>query len=78
LLKIMAKMGIATVESYCGAQIFEILGLADDVVDECFHGTPSRVGGIGYEALAEIVLTWHRNAFGANSRKVANTTPSTR
>nr|WP_290666211.1 glutamate synthase large subunit [Ardenticatena sp.] len=64
LLKIMAKMGIATVESYCGAQIFEILGLADDVVDGCFHGTPSRVGGIGYDALAEIVLAWHRHAFG--------------
>ncbi|HEX5690695.1 MAG TPA: glutamate synthase central domain-containing protein, partial [Roseiflexaceae bacterium] len=48
LLKIMSKMGIATVDSYCAAQIFEALGLADEVVASCFDGVPSRLGGIGF------------------------------
>ncbi len=63
LLKIMTKMGIATAESYCGAQIFEAIGLNLQVVEECFAGTPSRIGGVGYEALGREVLEWHRHAF---------------
>ena len=51
VLKVMAKMGIADVASYRGAQLFEALGLAPDVVDLCLTGTPSPLGGIGFEAL---------------------------
>ena len=63
LLKIMSKMGIATADSYCGAQVFEALGLADEVIDECFTGVPSRLGGIGYDALARGVLRLHDETF---------------
>ncbi|OGX12336.1 MAG: glutamate synthase subunit alpha [Omnitrophica WOR_2 bacterium RIFCSPLOWO2_02_FULL_63_16] len=63
LLKIMSKMGISTVGSYRGAQIFEAVGLSDEVVQDCFPGTPSRIGGVAYEHLAEEVLSWHRAAF---------------
>ncbi len=59
VLKIMSKMGIATVASYRGAQIFEIIGLGPEVVDTCFTGTPSVVGGIGWDALGADVLTCH-------------------
>ncbi|UNK59054.1 glutamate synthase large subunit [Pseudoxanthomonas daejeonensis] len=51
LSKIISKMGIATIASYRGAQLFEIVGLEDDVVELCFGGTPSRVGGAGFERL---------------------------
>jgi glutamate synthase domain-containing protein 2 len=47
LLKIMSKMGISTVDSYCGAQIFEAIGLGQELIDEFFTGTVSRLGGIG-------------------------------
>ncbi len=59
VLKIMSKMGICTVESYRGAQIFEIVGLGPGVVDTCFRGTPSIVGGLGWEALGEDALALH-------------------
>ncbi|MCL1636044.1 glutamate synthase large subunit [Luteimonas sp. SX5] len=51
LLKIISKMGISTIGSYRGAQLFEIVGLDRDVVDLCFTGTPSRIGGAGFDAL---------------------------
>ncbi|MCL5275705.1 MAG: glutamate synthase-related protein [Chloroflexi bacterium] len=63
VMKIMSKMGIATVDSYCGAQIFEAVGLHQIVIDECFTGTPSRVGGICYNEIAQIALQWHDNAY---------------
>lgn len=63
LLKIMSKMGIATVDSYCGAQIFEALGLSRDLMDAYFPGTPARLGGKGLEQLAEDVLAWHQAAY---------------
>ena len=63
LLKIMAKMGISTVESYCGAQIFEIIGLSHQVVDRCFAGTPNRLGGVGFNKLADDVLYRHHLAY---------------
>ena len=66
VLKIFSKMGICTVDSYRGAQIFEIVGLGPEVVDVCFAGTPSVVGGIGWEALGEDVLTRHGDAELAN------------
>ena len=62
VLKILSKMGISTVDSYRGAQIFEIIGLGPEVVDACFTGTPSVVGGIGWEALGEDVLANHAEA----------------
>ncbi|HWZ58009.1 MAG TPA: glutamate synthase large subunit, partial [Gemmatimonadaceae bacterium] len=52
LLKILSKMGISTVQSYCGAQVFEAVGIAKDVVDRYFTGTPSRLGGIGLDQIA--------------------------
>ena len=63
LLKTMSKMGISTIPSYCGAQIFEILGLAPELVDRYFTGTPSRIGGIGIETLAEEMLARHARAY---------------
>ena len=48
----MSKMGISTVASYTGAQVFEAVGLARDVVDEYFTGTVSRIGGVGLDVLA--------------------------
>ena len=65
LLKIMSKMGISALRSYRGAQIFEVIGLAQAVVDRYFTGTPARLGGIGLEEIAEDVLYWHREAFEA-------------
>ncbi len=65
LLKIMAKMGISTLYSYQGAQIFEAIGLHQKVIDECFYGTPSPIGGIGYAEIAEETLRRHDSAFPA-------------
>ena len=53
LLKIMSKMGVSTVASYTGAQIFEAIGLGDEVIATCFAGTASRLGGVGFDVLAE-------------------------
>ncbi len=63
VLKIMSKMGIASVDAYTGAQIFEVIGLSEQVVNLCFAGTPSRIGGIGFEEIQEVVLRWHANAY---------------
>ncbi len=65
ILKIMAKMGISTVSSYRGAQIFEAIGINSGVIDKCFAGTPSRLGGIGFEHIAAETLHFHTKAFGA-------------
>jgi glutamate synthase domain-containing protein 2/glutamate synthase domain-containing protein 1/glutamate synthase domain-containing protein 3 len=62
VLKIMSKMGIATVDSYRGAQIFEAIGLGHKVVGKCFTGMPSVIGGVGWEALGADVLTRHASA----------------
>ena len=63
LLKVMSKMGISTVQSYNGAQIFEAVGLAEDLVERYFTGTISRLGGIGINVLEEEALRRHRYAF---------------
>jgi glutamate synthase (NADPH/NADH) large chain len=52
LLKIMSKMGVSTVASYTGAQIFEAIGLGEEVIATCFAGTTSRLGGVGFDVLA--------------------------
>ena len=63
LLKIFSKMGISTFQSYQGAQIFEIIGLNEEIVSRCFDGTASRLGGIGFEGLAAEIQSQHENAF---------------
>ncbi|HET8833986.1 MAG TPA: glutamate synthase large subunit, partial [Gemmatimonadales bacterium] len=63
LLKILSKMGISTLSSYCGAQTFEVLGLGHEVIATCFAGTASPLGGIGFEEIAEDVLVRHRAAY---------------
>jgi glutamate synthase (ferredoxin) len=63
VVKVMAKMGISTVKSYVGAQIFEALGVGTEVIDRYFTWTPSRVGGIGLEAIAREALMRHAHAF---------------
>jgi glutamate synthase (NADPH/NADH) large chain len=62
LLKILSKMGIGCIASYRGAQLFEIVGLGDEVVARCFDGTPSRIGGAGFERLE--ADAWHVAALG--------------
>lgn len=64
LLKIMSKMGISVLSSYHGAQLFEVVGLAPEVITRCFCGTPSPIGGVGWEGIAADVLEFHRVAFG--------------
>ncbi|HEV8676537.1 MAG TPA: glutamate synthase large subunit [Methylomirabilota bacterium] len=63
ILKVMAKMGISTLQSYCGAQIFEAIGLNRELVDRYFAGTASRVSGIGVEVIAEEVRRRHQQAY---------------
>ncbi|XPP25821.1 MAG: glutamate synthase large subunit [Leucobacter sp.] len=63
LLKVMSKMGISTVASYCGAQTFEAIGLAPELVDRYFTGTASRLGGVGLDVLAAEVAARHRRAY---------------
>ncbi len=63
LLKIIAKMGISTMESYRGAQIFEAIGLNSEVVERYFTGTPSRIQGAGLEVIAQETLARHRRGF---------------
>jgi glutamate synthase (NADPH/NADH) large chain len=64
--KIMSKMGISTVSAYTAAQAFESLGLAQDVLDEYFTGTVSKLGGVGLDVLAEEVAIRHRRAYPDN------------
>ncbi len=66
VLKIMSKMGISTVSSYCGAQVFEAVGLDGRLVDRYFAGTTSRIGGIGLAEIHAEVLARHARAYPAN------------
>ncbi|XP_020540735.1 glutamate synthase [NADH], amyloplastic isoform X2 [Jatropha curcas] len=63
MMKVLAKMGISTLASYKGAQIFEALGLSSEVIEKCFAGTPSRVEGATFEMLARDALNLHELAF---------------
>ena len=63
VLKVMSKMGVSTVSSYCGAQIFEAIGLSAVLVDQYFTGTTSKLGGVGLEVIAEEVARRHRVAY---------------
>ncbi|MDP1581484.1 MAG: glutamate synthase large subunit [Candidatus Didemnitutus sp.] len=81
LLKVLARMGISTIASYRGAQIFEAIGIGNKVVEECFARTPSPIGGIGYRQIAEETLRRHERAFprpsGAASEAEATAAPAT-
>ena len=63
IIKVMAKMGISAIQSYRGAQVFEAVGLRQDVIDEYFTWTSSRIGGIGMDVIAQEVLVRHKAAF---------------
>ncbi len=63
VIKVMAKMGISAIQSYRGAQVFEAVGLRQDVIDEYFTWTASRIGGIGMDVIAQEVLVRHKAAF---------------
>ena len=63
ILKVMSKMGISTLQSYCGAQVFEAVGLDRAIVDRYFTRTSSRIGGVGIDVIAEEVRRRHEKAF---------------
>jgi glutamate synthase (NADPH/NADH) large chain len=72
VLKVMSKMGISTVASYTGAQVFEAIGLSQDLVDEYFTGVSSRLGGVGLDVLAEEVARRHAKAHPTNPTELAH------
>jgi glutamate synthase domain-containing protein 2/glutamate synthase domain-containing protein 1/glutamate synthase domain-containing protein 3 len=75
ILKTISKMGISTVQSYCGAQIFEAVGLDPELVRQHFTGTASRIGGIGLDVLARETLERHARGYG-RTRPPAELAPS--
>ena len=72
VLKVMSKMGVSTVASYTGAQIFECVGLSQDVVDAYFTGTSSRLGGLSLDQLADEIKARHLNAYPADGIPLAH------
>ncbi len=64
VVKVMSKMGISTIQSYRGAQIFEAIGLSKPFIEKYFDKTPSRIGGIGFQEIAKETLAHHRIAYG--------------
>ncbi|MCB9315728.1 MAG: glutamate synthase large subunit [Lewinellaceae bacterium] len=72
LLKILSKMGVSTVQSYIGAQLFEALGIGPAVMQYCFSSTISRLGGLEFDDIADECLQWHREAFQPSSEMLAH------
>ncbi|MDA2937854.1 glutamate synthase large subunit [Acidobacteria bacterium AH-259-A15] len=72
LLKVMAKMGISTLQSYKGAQIFEAVGLGEEVIDRCFVDTPSRIKGVDFNILAKEALRRHRLGYPSHEATLSN------
>ena len=72
ILKVMSKMGVSTVASYTGAQIFEAIGLGSELIDEYFTGTVSRLGGIGLDEVASEVASRHSVAYPKNPERRAH------
>ena len=66
LLKVFSKMGISTYQSYCGAQIFDAIGLKSDFIEKYFTGTASMIEGVGIEEIAAESVRWHQDAYGHN------------
>ncbi len=76
ILKVMAKMGISTLQSYKGAQIFEAVGINKQVISRCFTGTASRVEGVGFEILAEESLRRHEVAYPSRDTDISEVLPN--
>lgn len=72
LLKIFSKMGISTIQSYHGAQIFEAMGIATSVIEKCFAGTASRIEGLDFDGIAKETLLKHAFAFPRSGEKTAD------
>ena len=72
ILKVMSKMGISTIASYIGAQIFEAVGIGAEVIDPYFTGTVSRIGGIGLDVIAAEAVHRHQSAFADNPGETAH------
>ncbi|MEE2822153.1 MAG: glutamate synthase large subunit [Acidobacteriota bacterium] len=76
ILKVMAKMGISTLQSYKGAQIFEAVGLGNDVIDRCFTGTPSRIRGVNFDTIGMEALRRHKLGYPERETGVQTTLPN--
>ena len=76
MLKVMAKMGISTLQSYKGAQIFEAVGLADEIINQCFIGTASRVQGVNFEVLFAEMLQRHHLGYPVRSSNLIPVLPN--
>ena len=70
LLKVLSKMGISTLRSYHGSQLFEAVGVSDALIDEYFKGTASRISGVGSKELYEEAVMFHREAYSKDHTKV--------
>jgi glutamate synthase (NADH) len=73
--KVMSKMGISTLQSYKGAQIFEALGIDNPVINKCFTGTASRIKGVGFPILAMDSLAFHEMAWPSRATVALETLP---
>lgn len=73
MLKVMAKMGISTLQSYKGAQIFEAVGICDQVIERCFTGTASRIQGVGFAVITSECIRRHTLAYPVNKNDQTNT-----
>ncbi len=72
LLKVMSKMGISTLRSYQGCQIFEALGISNDVIAKYFTGTSSKFGGMGFEEICQESLMFHKEAYNKKKHQTNN------
>jgi len=70
LLKVFSKMGISTLKSYHGSQLFEAVGVSNDLIDTYFKGTPSRINGVGFEEIFKEAVMFHKDAFIKPTHKV--------
>ena len=66
IMKVMSKMGISTYQSYCGAQIFDAVGLSSAFVERCFTGTATTIEGVGFNEVAQEAVARHKTAYGRN------------
>jgi len=72
VLKVMSKMGISTIASYTGCGLFEAIGIGQEVIDRCFTGTVSRLGGVGFDVLAAEVAERHARAYPREGQSLAH------
>jgi glutamate synthase (NADPH/NADH) large chain len=76
MLKVMAKMGISTLQSYKGAQIFEAIGLADEIIDRCFAGTASRIQGVNFDVLVKEMEQRHELGYPPRGESIVKILPN--